>query len=77
MGRVPASERLLDPSEPECPRGEDRETPGKHQQDPSLQVALPGPAAEAVQVSFQRAAEVLPVPVPRQTPAPPEPFPEP
>lgn len=44
---------------------------------PLLQVALPGPTSQAVEVNFQRAAEVVPFPVPRQTPAPPKPLPEP
>lgn len=42
-----------------------------------LQVTFPGPASEAVKIYLQRTAKVFPVLVPRQTPAPPQSFPEP
>lgn len=42
-----------------------------------LQVTIPGPASQEVQIYLQGATKVIPIPVPRQTPAPPQPFPEP
>lgn len=43
----------------------------------SQEVAFPGPAPAAVKIYLERATEVFEVPVPRQTPAPPQSFPEP
>nr|XP_051698071.1 putative RNA-binding protein Luc7-like 1 isoform X3 [Oryctolagus cuniculus]XP_051698072.1 putative RNA-binding protein Luc7-like 1 isoform X3 [Oryctolagus cuniculus] len=43
----------------------------------SQEVTFPGAASKAVKVCLPRAEEVFPVPVPRQTPTPPQPFAEP